>query len=99
MPTRSSKPKKENRDFSQVAFDLVAKLTSEKPKPEEKTDNLSSAFDDAELRKEVMREMGRRGGKKGGAARATALSPEERSRIAQTAVAKRWAKSSDSSSK
>ena len=30
------------------------------------------------------------GGKKGGAARAAKLSPEERSRIAQVAAAKRW---------
>ena len=30
------------------------------------------------------------GGKKGGAARASKLSPEERSRIARTAAAKRW---------
>ncbi len=97
MPARSS-IKKEKRDFSQVAFDLVAKLTGEKPKPEEKS-SVSAALDNEALRKEVMREMGRRGGKKGGAARATALSPEERSRIAQTAAAKRWAKSSDSSSK
>ncbi len=31
-----------------------------------------------------------RGGKKGGAARAAALSPEERSEIARKAAAKRW---------
>lgn len=33
----------------------------------------------------------REGGKKGGAARAAALSPEERSEIAKRAAAKRWA--------
>lgn len=32
----------------------------------------------------------REGGKKGGAARAAALSPEERSEIAKRAAAKRW---------
>jgi hypothetical protein len=32
----------------------------------------------------------REGGKKGGAARATALTPEERSDIAKKAAAKRW---------
>ncbi len=34
-----------------------------------------------------------RGGKKGGAARAAALSPEQRSEIAKNAASKRWAKS------
>jgi hypothetical protein len=34
--------------------------------------------------------LGRRGGLKGGAARAAALSPEERKRIAQDAARKRW---------
>lgn len=38
------------------------------------------------------KEHHRKGGKKGGAARAKALSPEERSRIAREAAAKRWAK-------
>ena len=33
-----------------------------------------------------------RGGKKGGAARAAALTPEQRSEIAKKAAAKRWAK-------
>lgn len=36
--------------------------------------------------------LGRRGGLKGGAARAKALSPEERSDIAKRASAARWAK-------
>jgi hypothetical protein len=34
--------------------------------------------------------LGRRGGLKGGKARAEALSPEERKRIAQEAARKRW---------
>jgi hypothetical protein len=33
-----------------------------------------------------------RGGKKGGAARAAALTPEQRSEIAKKAAAKRWSK-------
>ena len=37
-------------------------------------------------------EAQREGGKKGGAARATALTPEERASIAQKAAAARWAK-------
>jgi hypothetical protein len=89
MPKRSS-TKKAKRDFSQVAFDLVAKLTGEKPKPEERQESLSAALDDDALRKQVMREMGSRGGKKGGAARAAKLSPEVRQQIAKDAAAKRW---------
>jgi hypothetical protein len=37
--------------------------------------------------------LGKKGGLKGGAARAKALSPEERSRIAKNAAKKRWGKS------
>lgn len=37
-------------------------------------------------------ELGRKGGKKGGAARAKALSTEERKAIAKLAAAKRWSK-------
>lgn len=85
------------RDFSQLAYDIVAQATGQKPKA--KPEDVSVALEDENLRKQVMREMGSRGGKKGGAARATALSPEERSRIAQAAAAKRWASSSSSSSK
>jgi hypothetical protein len=39
--------------------------------------------------------LGRKGGLKGGKARAAKLSPEERSRIARRAAAKRWSSSSD----
>jgi hypothetical protein len=46
--------------------------------------------DDADTSKAHHRE----GGKKGGAARAAALSPEDRSEIARQAAAKRWAKPS-----
>ncbi len=44
--------------------------------------------DDADASKAHHRE----GGKKGGAARAAALTPEERSEIARKAAAKRWEK-------
>jgi hypothetical protein len=37
-------------------------------------------------------ELGRLGGKKGGAARAKALSPADKSRIAKAAAKKRWSK-------
>ena len=89
MPKRTSS-KKAKRDFSQVAFDLVAKLTGEKPKADEKKEAMTSAMDDPELRKQVMREMGRRGGAKGGRARAAKLDKEQRSEIAKKAAQARW---------
>ena len=92
MPKRSS-TKTAKRDFSQLAFDIVAQATGQKPKPSD----VSAALDDENLRKQIMRDMGSRGGKKGGKARASVLSPEERSRIAQAAATKRWEKSSSSS--
>jgi hypothetical protein len=89
MPARSSK--KPKRDFSQVAFDLVAKLTGEKPvKAEDGEPDISKALDDSDLRKQVMREMGRRGGQKGGKARAAALTDEQRKNLASNAANVRW---------
>ncbi len=90
MPSRSS-TKKPKRDFSQVAFDLVSKLTGEKP-AEENNSAVSDALNDESVRKEVMREMGRRGGAKGGKARAESLTPRQRAEIASTAAAARWKK-------
>ena len=87
MPKRSS-TKKAKRDFSQVAFDLVARATGEESPAKPAT--VSEALDNAELRKQVMREMGSRGGKKGGKARAAALSPAKRSRIAKQGAKARW---------
>jgi hypothetical protein len=91
MPTRSSKPKKEKRDFSQVAFDLVAKLTSEKPSQGDIDEpDISTALNNEELRKKVMQEMGRRGGVKGGKARAESLTEEQKKIIASNAANARW---------
>lgn len=87
MPSRSSK--KEKKDFSQVAFEVVARLTGDKPKPEDK-EQLSAALDSPELRKEIMREMGRRGGKKGGVARMASLDAQKRKDIAVKAAKARW---------
>lgn len=65
MPKRSSKKptKPAQRDFSQLAFDIVAQATGQKPKA--KPSDVSTALEDENLRKQVMREMGSRGGKKG----------------------------------
>lgn len=86
MPKRSS-TRKPKEDFSQTAFRIVQELTSEKPAADA---TLSSALDDAGVRKEIMREMGRRGGQKGGKARADKLSSDERTIIAVRAARARW---------
>ena len=88
MPKRSS-TRKPKEDFSQTAFRIVQELTAEKPAADT---TLSTALDDASVRKEIMREMGRRGGKKGGKARADSMTPEARSAIAKKAATKRWTK-------
>ena len=87
MPKRSS-TRKPKEDFSQTAFRIVQELTGEK-ESEEKPD-ISSALDNAGVRKEIMREMGRRGGQKGGKARAKKLSAKELSQIAINAANARW---------
>jgi len=91
MPSRSSTPKKEKKDFSQVAFDVVARLTGEKPAPDSKA-QISEALDNAAVRREIMREMGRRGGQKGGRVRAERLTEAERKRIAKNAADQRWSR-------
>lgn len=87
MPKRSS-TKKAKRDFSQIAFDIVAQATGDKPKV--KPTDVSTALEDEVLRKQVMREMGKRGGQKGGKARAESLTPKRRSEIAKSAASARW---------
>jgi hypothetical protein len=74
MPKRSSKP---SADPNKAAASILAAVTGDPiaPVPEK---NAAAV------------ELGRRGGLKGGAARAAALSPEERKRIAQEAARKRW---------
>lgn len=89
MPKRSS-TRKPKEDFSQAAFRIVQELTSEKPAPDA---TLSTALDDAGVRKEIMREMGKRGGQKGGKARAKSLTSRQRAEIAALAAAARWKKS------
>ena len=64
------------KDFTQVAFDVVQQATGAVTRPPES----------------VKARSGRKGGQKGGAARASALSPAERSRIAKKAAAARWGK-------
>lgn len=78
MPTRSSKP---HRDANQAAKHILDQLTGDAPK-----DKLPPVKNEAAVA------LGRLGGKKGGAARAAALTPEQRSEIAKKAAAGRWKK-------
>ena len=76
MAKRSSKP----RDTSSMAAAIVAQATD----PEDQGD------DPYEGKNRASVEFGRIGGQKGGVARATKLTPEQRSEIARTAARARW---------
>ena len=78
MPTRSSKP---HRDANQMAKHILDRITGDAPKDEPPP-----------VKNEAAVALGRLGGKKGGAARAAALTPEQRSAIAKKAAASRWKK-------
>ena len=78
MPTRSSKP---HRDANQMAKHILDQLTGDAHKEEPPPVPIKNAAAVA---------LGSLGGKKGGAARALALTPEQRSEIARTAAATRW---------
>lgn len=81
MPTRSSKPK--DHDFSTIARGVVEQAIGEKldgsplPDPNEGKNPAAVA-------------LGRLGGQKGGAARARALTQEQRKQIAKKAALARW---------
>jgi hypothetical protein len=75
MPKRSSKEADPNR----AAFAILNEAIGDgEPAEPERTKDPAAVS------------LGRRGGLKGGKARAEALSPEERKRIAQEAAAARW---------
>lgn len=67
------------KDFTQIAFDVVARATGEAP-----------AAPDVDPKKKAAIESGRKGGQKGGTARAKKLTAEERSEIAKKAAEARW---------
>lgn len=73
MPKRSSKPKS---DVNQIAANIVAQATGEKPKEK----NPAAVA------------LGRLGGLKGGKARAAKLSKAKRKAIAEKAAKARWGK-------
>lgn len=84
MPKRSS-----SKDPNVSAFSIVQRSTEGTRPP---FSDVSSALDNAALRKQLMQEMGRRGGQKGGKARASSLSKARRSEIAKKAAKSRWSK-------
>jgi hypothetical protein len=69
------------RDFNQLAK-LIVDIAS------------GDVQDDISAKKKATSVRGRSGGLKGGKARATHLTPEQRSEIAQVAAAARWKKGS-----
>lgn len=84
MPDRS---RKRPRDVNELARQLVDEGTGAEPK-----------YDPYEGKNPAAVELGRRGGLKGGKARASKMTPEERSEAARKAAAARWARRSDSHS-
>jgi hypothetical protein len=80
MHVRSSK---KPRDLNKLAASIVTVATDERSTDEKLR---------ADGKNPAAVALGRLGGKKGGKARAAALSPEERSAIAQTAARARWGK-------
>jgi hypothetical protein len=77
MPKRSSKPGDVNRLAHAIVHEMV-------------NDDKAAAKPSARMKNAAAVELGRLGGKKGGKARAEALSPEDRKRIAQDAARMRW---------
>jgi hypothetical protein len=82
MPKRSSKPKAEEADVSQIAHRILREATGEAEKtgPEAPEKNPAAVS------------LGRLGGLKGGKARAAKLSKRKRADIAKKAARVRWAK-------
>jgi hypothetical protein len=82
MPTRSSK----DHDFTTVARRVVEQAIGEHL---DGTPLIKGTLEITQKNPAAV-ELGRLGGMKGGKARAAALSPEDRSRIAKRAAAARW---------
>lgn len=76
------KPAKMRPDVAETAYRVMREATGQAPKtdPANRPKNPEAVA------------RGRKGGKKGGEARATKLTAEERSHIAQKGAAGRWAK-------
>ena len=80
MPKRSSK-KKRSQDINVIATRIVERTTGlDAPKPEDANKNPAAVA------------LGRLGGLKGGKARASKLTPEQKTEIARKAAQARWLK-------
>lgn len=84
MPDRTSK--KRPRDVNELAASIVSMATSEEPEP------VDAPTPEQPEKNAAAVALGRLGGLKGGRARATSLTPEQRTEIAKKAAAKRWGK-------
>jgi len=78
MPERSKK--KRPTDLNSLAASIVNDATDPQPEPELTPEQAAARL------------LGSKGGKKGGKARAAKLTANQRSEIAKTAAAARWAK-------
>jgi hypothetical protein len=84
MPTRPRK-KKTSKDLNQIAARIVA-ISTGQPMPK----NVSSKYDEKQLRSQAASILGKLGGSKGGKERAKRLTAEQRSDIARKAALMRW---------
>ena len=78
MPTRSSSRPRDPNQLAKLMVDVATGQTEDMPIDPDIGKNPAAVA------------LGRIGGKKGGRARADALSPEERSKIARDAANARW---------
>lgn len=78
MPTRASKGKK--RDFTQIAKEIIDKVTANAPPEKPDTRNPHAVA------------LSKLGASKGGKARANNLSAQKRKQIAKIAARSRWGK-------
>ena len=84
------KRKKKEHDFAVTAFRVVQEATRQEIESETKEHQDNTEQDNGKNPHAVA--LGRLGGLKGGKARASKLTPEQRSEIAKRAAQKRWGK-------
>lgn len=92
---RSSK--KLPKDPNKLAYEIVRLSTeeAEEPKEAEKPEQAAGKPIERSAISEYLATIGRKGGLKGGKARASKLTPEQRTAISQKAAQARWSKKSE----
>lgn len=83
----AKKPTKLRPDAAEIAFRVMQEAIGEVPKTPPPTER--------EAKNAEAVERGRKGGEKGGKARAAALSPQKRAKIAKRAAKARWKRPKD----